>query len=563
MNILCLLLFFIPLIQQGYSSEYFYANQASLLHNHIDSFYFIGAIVALALFAFFSRSQIYKLKKRQKEKEEELFSRYDRLVKQMPVIYFQKSLITDSAGNVIDTFIQDVNPAFENFFSIRKKDIVGKSIQELLQKHPKLQFIKVNPAKGNSLIVIDEECGERRYFDKLTFKTSKESVIDVFCIDKTDSHKAYLSAEESRQSLKAVLDNLPIAAKVKDATNENMPYIFWNKKAEELFENSAEYAIGKTDFDTMSKEVAEFIRKEDLTLLENGVVQKGARHFFDNRGVEHFTLQNNSMVVLPNGKRWILFTAWDITEMKKLEQELRKAKEQAEESNRLKSAFVANMSHEIRTPLNAIIGFSSILAHGTTEEEKNEYLSIIEHNNHLLLQLISDILDLAKIEAGTLDFTFSNVNINQMLAEIEQTSKIKLPEESSVEVFAEMPLPELVLYTDVSRVTQVITNFISNAIKFTQTGSIRFGYKIPQDNFIYFYVTDTGSGIPAEKIDSIFNRFIKLNSFEQGTGLGLAICQNIIKGLEGKIGVTSEEGKGSTFWFTLPYKEVKAHKSLF
>ncbi|MBD8981625.1 MAG: hypothetical protein EGR83_06180 [Bacteroides cellulosilyticus] len=245
-----------------------------------------------------------------------------------------------------------------------------------------------------------------------------------------------------------------------------------------------------------------------------------------------------------------------------MERKLRLAKEEAEESNRIKSAFLANMSHEIRTPLNAIVGFSSILATDVSEEERGEYLSIIEQNNELLLQLINDILDLSKIEAGTLEYVYANIDINKMLSEIEQATRIRLTDKS-VELVTATPMSELLLYTDQRRITQVMNNFISNAMKFTTTGSITIGYDLPKDGYIRFFVADTGTGIAPANIEAIFNRFVKLDSFKQGTGLGLAISQNIVKELRGEIGVESELGKGSTFWFTLPYEKMNAHRSIF
>ncbi|UVO99985.1 ATP-binding protein [Bacteroides sp. BFG-257] len=365
--------------------------------------------------------------------------------------------------------------------------------------------------------------------------------------------------QEHLHLLENILDNLPIAAKVKDVDND-MRYTFINKKAEELFEYPAKEAIGRTDFDIMP-EAATMIRKEDEELVRTGVAQSGTRRFFTNKNEERFTFQNNNIVSFSDGRKWILYTAWDITDQKILERKLRLAKEEAEESNRIKSAFLANMSHEIRTPLNAIVGFSSILAEDVSEEERIEYLSIISKNNDILLQLINDILDLSKIEAGTLEYVYANIDVNKMLSEIEQAARMRQPN-ANVTICAVTPLPDLFLYTDQRRITQVLNNFISNAMKFTNAGSITFGYEEPKDGYIRFFVTDTGTGIPSEKVADIFNRFVKLDSFKQGTGLGLAISQNIVKELKGEIGVLSELGKGSTFWFTLPYEKMGAHRSI-
>ena len=243
-------------------------------------------------------------------------------------------------------------------------------------------------------------------------------------------------------------------------------------------------------------------------------------------------------------------------------EEVIRLREKAEESNRLTSAFLANMSHEIRTPLNSIVGFSDVLAvGGNTEEEQQTYYQIIKTNSDLLLRLINDILDLSKIEAGTLEYVYANIDVNKMLSEIEQAARMRQPN-ANVAICAVMPMPDLLLYTDQRRITQVLNNFISNAMKFTNTGSITFGYEEPKDGYIRFFVTDTGTGIPPEKVADIFNRFVKLDSFKQGTGLGLAISQNIVKELKGEIGVLSELGKGSTFWFTLPYEKMGAHRSI-
>lgn len=242
---------------------------------------------------------------------------------------------------------------------------------------------------------------------------------------------------------------------------------------------------------------------------------------------------------------------YDITPLKETEQKLIIARDKAEELDRLKSAFLANMSHEIRTPLNAIVGFSSLLAETDSRSERQEYIKIVQENNELLLQLISDILDLSKIEAGTFNFVYTNVDVNETCSEIIKSMGMKVGK--GVELILEEPFPECYIYTDKNRFTQVISNFINNALKFTRQGSITLGYEQISHQKIKFYVRDTGMGIPEEKQKSVFERFVKLNTFVQGTGLGLSICKSIVSQMGGEIGVDSTEGVGSCFWFTHPY----------
>ena len=251
-----------------------------------------------------------------------------------------------------------------------------------------------------------------------------------------------------------------------------------------------------------------------------------------------------------NGVIELISVNYDITELKETEAKLIDAKEKAETADRLKSAFLANKSHEIRTPLNAIVGFSSLLVQGENPEEREQYMAIVEENNELLLQLISDILDLSKIEAGTFDFVKQELDVNQLCEDMVRTMKLKA--RPGVEVVFDHRLPECIIVSDRNRLNQVIANFMNNAIKFTSTGSIRLGYGQAETNLLRFYVADTGIGIIQEKQAEIFDRFVKLNSFVHGTGLGLSISKSIVEQLGGTIGVESESGKGACFWFTLP-----------
>ena len=257
---------------------------------------------------------------------------------------------------------------------------------------------------------------------------------------------------------------------------------------------------------------------------------------------------------LLNEEENMVLTVHDITQLKETEKQLTLAKEKAENADLSKSAFLANMSHEIRTPLNAITGFAEVLASANTEEEKAQYQEIIKMNADLLLQLVNDILDMSKIEAGTLEFVYTKVDINLLLSDLRQLFQMRVNDAGkNIRIIAEPSLPSCSIETDRNRVAQVLSNFTTNAIKFTQEGTISIGYEA-RDTELYFYVTDSGAGIPADKLPEVFGRFVKLNKDKKGTGLGLSISKTIVNKLEGQIGADSVEGKGSTFWFTIPYR---------
>lgn len=287
----------------------------------------------------------------------------------------------------------------------------------------------------------------------------------------------------------------------------------------------------------------------------SGKIEKGERRLIGGMDIEV-----TAIPVFDKGKegniRGCVLKFEDVTVQRKAADALKEAKEAAEKSDRLKSLFLSNMSHEIRTPLNAIVGFSELLAATEDNEEKQEYMSVISRNNDLLLQLINDILDLSKIEANTLEFVYSEVDINEMLKTLEMTCRRKSvnPE---VDIVFIPSLKTCVINTEQNRVLQVISNLVSNAMKFTREGHIRFGYEL-EEHGLRFFVSDTGRGIPEEQQHDVFKRFVKLDTFTNGTGLGLPICTNIVQRLGGEIGVYTNESGGCTFWFTLPVKPVES-----
>ena len=381
-----------------------------------------------------------------------------------------------------------------------------------------------------------------------------------FTQDITDVIKKRDELRELNLLLDGILNNIPVYLCVKDP-EDDFRYLYWNKAFADHSGIPASKAIGHTDYEIFPVHGdAEKFRKDDLELLQTHKRIDMQETYLSANGEARIVQTLKALVPMEGRKPLLIGISWDITNLQNIEQELIKARIKAEQSDRLKSAFLANMSHEIRTPLNAIVGFSQLLPSAETAEEKKLYSGIINQNSDILLQLINDILDLSKIEAGTLEYIKRPMNLGEVCRTIYAVHKERVKE--GVTLVFDNEEEDLLMEGDQNRIMQVITNFLTNASKFTYEGEIRFGFgRIDKD--IRVYVKDTGIGIEPEKVDHIFERFVKLNSFAQGTGLGLSICRMIIEKIGGEIGVTSELGKGSTFYFTIPYEETGEHGKFF
>ena len=384
-------------------------------------------------------------------------------------------------------------------------------------------------------------------------RENNEELTWFFTQDITDVIKKQDELRELNLLLDGILNNIPVYLFVKDPEND-FRYLYWNKAFADHSGIPASKAIGHTDYEVFpSHGDAEKFRKDDLELLQTHKRIDMQETYLSVTGKARIVQTLKALVPMEGRKPLQIGISWDITNLQNIEQELIKARIKAEQSDRLKSAFLANMSHEIRTPLNAIVGFSQLLPAAETAEEKKLYSGIINQNSDILLQLINDILDLSKIEAGTLEYIKRPMNLGEVCRTIYAVHKERVKEGVTL-VFDNVD-ENLFIEGDQNRIMQVITNFLTNASKFTYAGEIRLGFERTDKN-IRVYVKDTGIGIEPEKVDHIFERFVKLNSFAQGTGLGLSICQMIIEKIGGEIGVTSELGKGSTFYFTIPYEEA-------
>lgn len=457
------------------------------------------------------------------------------------------------------------NKSSEETYGVRREDVVGKNesaalgadLVELFQRTDQEAIAK---GRFEAVLRVNFANGEwhtllmRKVI--LSYKDGQKwlvcSALDVTELEKTREQRQILN-----KKYELVLHAIHLMPWVWDLAEHrivcNLDYISkeFSVVANELVLTEEEFFSGivADDRERMQQAVGRLINREIDSFKEEYQTHYQTYEVW----VEMYAIvgQRNE-----KGEPTILVGAFqEIGSRKKMEQELWAAKTKAEESNRLKSAFLANMSHEIRTPLNAIVGFSGILAE-MGGPESQEYVSIIQNNNQLLLQLINDILDLSKIEAGTLEFTEDAMDVNLTLVEILESARLRLKKETVALEFGES-IPGSVIYADNKRIVQVLTNFLNNAMKFTERGRITMGYRLDDSaNYVYFYVKDTGCGIDAEHQKLVFGRFVKLNSFAQGTGLGLSICETIIHRMNGQIGVISEVGKGSEFWFTIPYVPV-------
>lgn len=529
-------------------------------------YFILGTLFSILLITLLFLYRIRNLNALKKAQQNEIdaMATYKMLVNNMPILYMQEELVTDKNGNPIELIYRNVNSEFEKHF-YRKEEVIGRKGSEIFpESMPEfLHFTKMALTEKRAITFPYYFKAIDTFYDVVLKGTHQGNMIDILCLNSTELHKAQqkLSATNSKLAMALDVANIvPWKWDLKSKTilcDINRPIELSTDEQE--VEDSQLSVPDSQYFSKIFKEDRERVKQAYRDLIEGRAekvkeeyrivnVQKNNLH-----KVEWVEAQAAVEARDEDGKPLTLVgSSLVITNRKKMEQELTTAKELAEESNRLKSAFLANMSHEIRTPLNAIVGFSGILASTEREEEKQEYVSIIENNNTLLLQLISDILDLSKIEAGTLELNYSNIELNELMRELERGFLLRVKTDAVKLEFVE-PAGPCMAYTEKNRLSQLMINLVTNAIKFTEKGSIRFGYEM-RENELYFYVADTGCGIPKDKQQNIFGRFVKLNSFAQGTGLGLSICKTLMDHMGGRIGVESEEGKGSTFWFTLPYK---------
>lgn len=515
------------------------------------------------LFLIFQQWRIAVLRKvdAAHQKEMETQAKYSHLFNNMPILYMQERVVFDAQGTAIDTVYVDVNAHFERSF-YPLDEVAGKSGSTVFpESMPQfMPIIDIVLKEKRSVTFPYYHKPVNIFYEVVICPSYQQDTVDIFCIDSTALHNAQKKVDSVNRKLALALNVANIIPWKWNLTNHTI-LCDLNKAAKMAagmsLANNASLAVDEECyFSKVHKEDRERVRAAYRNLIEGHtekvceefrVVSNESGHWHMEWVEAQATVETRDCDGRPLS---LVGTSLVISERKQMEQELLTARDRTEESNRLKSAFLANMSHEIRTPLNAIVGFSGILASTDEEQEKQEYMSIIESNNTLLLQLISDILDLSKIEAGTFEFNYGMLDVNRMCEEAVRSLRLKV-QDKPVELLFGDHEAQCRIVGDKNRLLQVITNFINNAVKFTEQGSITLGYRREAGDLL-FYVEDTGKGISEEHLRTVFDRFVKLNSFAQGTGLGLSISKSIVEQMGGHIGVESEEGRGSRFWFTIP-----------
>ena len=500
----------------------------------------------------------------------------------------ERELLQSLMENIPDSiYFKDVNCRFIRINKSKASEIgidnpydaIGKSDFEFYDKEKgylNLTDEELILKTGVPLISKEEKVSTAGSEEKW-ISTSKSPVIDEkgnivglvgISRDITSQKKIIQKLNEERDFLQVLMDFIPYTIYFKDL---ECRFTKINKAQAKLIGvENPEDAIGKTDFDFFTEQHAKSAYEDEKRIMSTGMplIEK-VELLKDAKGHNRWVTATKTPVKDKYGKiTGLVGISIDITDKRIAEDKLRESKERAEESDRLKTAFLANMSHEIRTPMNGIIGFSNLMRNSElTDEERGEFLNHIISCGNTLLNLIDDIIDISKIEAGQIKIRIAESNINAILEEIYdsfKTSKVKEGKEH-IKFIRKVGLSsaESDILTDPFRLRQIISNLIGNAFKFTMEGFIEFGYTLEATDNILFYVKDTGVGIPSDKQQIIFERFgqvLDSNFYinQKGTGLGLAISSNLVKLLGGKMWVVSELGKGSTFYFTLPYNHIES-----
>ena len=483
------------------------------------------------------------------------YSHLAQLIEHLPIGYLRVNILRDKSGEAVDYLLSYINQQAGSILGIRTQDHAGKTAREVgidpLKHIPTFEHI---PSRSFWEQTGKSPDGKRSYRCLIYNTPGDDDELVILLEDITDATRSREQLDDFENLFSLVSDFAHVGCvNYNLLTGEGYTKGPWVQNYGEREDTPVSQIIGTwqyvhpDDRDRM---------KQLLARLERGEITSCADEVRVIRPDEPMRWLMTHVICRDyrpeEGVIDLACVNYDITKLKRTEEELREAKKRAEESNKLKSAFLANMSHEIRTPLNAIVGFSELLANENRDETRREYTDIILRNNTLLLQIISDVLDLARIESGRMDIERTQFDARDLCREIADS--LRLQRRPGVELRVEEGLPELFITEYRQGLAQVLNNFTRNALKFTGKGSVTIGFRrIP--GHIRFYVRDTGIGIAPEDRERIFERFVKLDTFTQGTGLGLSICKSIAEQLGGSVGVDSVTGEGSCFRIDIPSGE--------
>ena len=461
--------------------------------------------------------------------------------------------------------IEHINDEAINELDLGNTDVIGKNISEVLS---------ILRNHKNSIPELIEELKQEEKiidFPKVTFAKGKQLNIQFIAEGRIGSLFSEKKPSQIILSFSNMEGKLAQQHIINMALNLTQTYPwYYDLEKKKLIIDARwfkHFDIPTKDNELTKEEFAAYLHPDDRDKLMNALIN----HIAGNLNTKKFTyrLKRNDgtwewfeeqslyMEQIEGIPYRIIGACQSIQEHKNTEETLMIARDKAEQSDNLKSAFLANMSHEIRTPLNAIVGFSNLLVSGEIDmgsKESKEFVSIINQNCEQLLVLISDIIDMSKIESNTIEFKAQKQSLNHTLSEIYQCQLLNIPKR--IEFRLQLPEEDTEIIIDATRLKQVINNLINNAIKFTMYGNITLGCKASHDNTVEIYVKDTGVGMPKEKLEHIFDRFYKVDSFKPGAGLGLSICKTIVEHMQGEITVTSIEGEGTNFFITIPRNQT-------
>lgn len=529
-----------------------------LYHTYIIA----GGIVLLAIMAVIVARVMFQ------NRRIAMLRAHERLLNNMPVGFSQAKVVRGNDGNVVDIEYHGGNAMFRELLKrnalpgkpdkLFDADFIAKIVERLLHRRRSVRFSYNFPytdvtyefliSIGNEVnkvvedvnvfaVDITEKCNAERDLQEFAHKLDVTMNVAHIIPWRWDIHKHKIMCEAMRMLRRSHYNVTAMAEDVRVINEEDYLSCIHPDDMERVCDVYRRFVEGRLEYIKMEYR---FIRRKPKCDMVEWIEVCAAVTERDDNGMP--TVLIGSMLL--------------ITERKRQEEMLIAARERAAEADKMKMAFLANMSHEIRTPLNAIVGFSNLLAKTVDADKKQRFINIINKNNQMLLKLIGDVLDMAKVESNTLDFNFRPTDLNHLIQEVDSTMRIKLSNDVMLNYV--LGAPDCIIDTDPDRLNQVLMNLLNNAAKFTTKGSITFGYEL-RDDEIYFYVRDTGIGIPDQDAERLFSRFTKLNNFIPGTGLGLSISKSIVEMLGGSIGVKSAgHNRGSIFWFTIPNKQVSA-----